>query len=131
MNFSKISDSAGLEAQAGHDDDRAAADHRDGVHPLQHRQGRLQPLRGLPGERRKNSAAKLVLILVCFNLNFNKTHRQNYLEPNFINVKRLQLSPKLQKEQLYELFVIPQSKAIVIEKSKSVTVPFCFIGSLL
>ena len=58
----KISAGAGLAAPAGHDHDCAASDHRDGVHPLQHRQGSLQPLRGLPGECSSS-----------FSLHFNKT----------------------------------------------------------
>ena len=32
--LSQVPEGAGLAAQAGHDDDYAAADHRDGVHPV-------------------------------------------------------------------------------------------------
>ena len=54
--FLQVTEGEGLAAQARHDHDSAAADHRHGVHPLQHRQGRLQPLRGLPGEQRNDSS---------------------------------------------------------------------------
>ena len=74
FSFFKISDSASLAAPARHDDVCAAADHRDGVHPLQHRQGRMQPLRGLPGEGREihtDCCVAVIVVCICKEQNFN------------------------------------------------------------